>query len=59
MTKKKEAEKEVSKDELVVWASPAWSIKREGQEIKLISGCGFYPDERPGLVKLKISVEEV
>lgn len=55
MAKKQEQKKEAV---LNVWASPAWSIKREGQEIKLTSGCGFFPDERKGLVELKITVEE-
>lgn len=57
MTKKKEVE--IRKEELIVWASPAWKIKREGQEIKLISGCGIFPDERKGLMNLKITVEEI
>ena len=55
MAKKKEA---AEKQELTVWASPAWALKRIGQEVKLISACGFFPDERKDLVELKITVEE-
>ena len=55
MAKKSEQK---GKQELTVWASPAWSLKRIGQEVKLISACGFFPDERKDLVELKITVEE-
>ena len=55
MAKKKD---EAKKEELTVWASPAWSIKREGQRVELISACGFFPNKRKDLVELQITVEE-
>jgi hypothetical protein len=55
MAKKKE---ETRKESLTVWASPAWQLKKEGPEIKIISGCGFLGAKKEGLVELEITVEE-
>jgi len=49
---------EVKKEEISVYASPSWKLKREGTELKIISPSGFYPHKKDGLVKIKVTVEE-
>lgn len=55
MVKKKE---EARKEVLKVWASPSWTLKKEGQQIKLDSPAGFFGYEKEGMVEVEITVEE-
>lgn len=50
--------KETRKETLSVWASPSWTLKKEGQQILLNSPAGFFGYEKEGMVKIEITVEE-
>lgn len=59
MAKKKEDAGVARKSELTLWASPSWKLIRNGTEVYIDSPGGFYPHEKPTLVKVKITVEEI
>lgn len=47
------------KEEVSVYASPSWSLKRDGQEIKFNSPAGVFPYAKEGMVEIRIMVEEI
>lgn len=58
MGRKKDEQKAIS--ELEVYCGENWSLEKDGVNIYIKSGTGFYNEERENAkVKLKISVEEL
>lgn len=54
------AKQQKGKKVLEVWTSDNWKLEKDGANIRIISGSGFYDKKRDNApVKIAISIEEL
>lgn len=60
MGRRKKENIENVKKEIIVFSSANWELKKDGVNVIISSGSGFYNEERDNAnVELKITVEEL